>query len=96
MDQTTENLKEHPLRSEEGAAWTFICDKKERFQLWAQALEVRYWLDYGERQEYDVEWHNELGSNGSQKSNLLEFINSQSRMISCFSQSAYTGISARS
>ena len=40
-----------------GVAVTFEC-RDGRFQLWLEALKIRYWVDFGNKEEYNVKWKN--------------------------------------
>ena len=47
--------EEVPSFLKEGVAVTFEC-RDGRFQLWLQALRIRYWVDFGNKEEYNVKW----------------------------------------
>ena len=52
-----------PKPSKEGAAYTFVVDRS-KFNLWVKALKLRYWMDFGSRDEFNVKWDCEKNKSG--------------------------------
>ena len=47
----------------EGASYTFVVDRS-KFNLWVKALKLRYWMDFGSRDEFNIKWNCEKNKSG--------------------------------
>lgn len=56
--------------SDRGVAYLFVVPNSSRFNQWLAALKIRYWIDFGNKSDYDVEWFRKTDSDG----NLVELI----------------------
>ena len=59
-----------PKPSKEGACFSFVVDRPI-FKLWIKALKVRYWIDFGSREEFNVKWDCATNSNGTINQRLI-------------------------
>ena len=66
--------EEVPSFSKEGVAVTFEC-RDGRFQLWLQALRIRYWVDCGYKEEYNVKWKSTRNGKSSKNQITQQLIN---------------------
>ena len=44
-----------PKPSKERACYTFVVDQPT-FKLWVKVMKVRYWIDFGSCEEFNVKW----------------------------------------
>ena len=59
-----------PKPSKEGACYTFVVDRPT-FKLWVKAMKVRYWIDFGSREEFNVKWDCTTNNNGTINQRLI-------------------------
>ena len=59
-----------PKRSKEGAAYTSVVDRS-KFKLWVKALKLRYWIDFGACDEFNIKWDCEKNKSGVMLKHLV-------------------------
>ena len=59
-----------PKSSKDGVAYTFVVDRPT-FNLWVKAIKLRYWIDLGVREEFNVKWDSDTNDNGTVTKRLV-------------------------
>ena len=59
-----------PKSSKDGVAYTFAVDRPT-FNLWVKAIKLRYWIDLGVREEFNVKWDSDTNNNGTVTKRLV-------------------------
>lgn len=71
IDHTTEE-QEFIEASAKGAVYLFTIPNQSRLDWWLKALKIRYWVDFGNQDEYRVDWTRKTGPEDSKE--IVEFI----------------------
>ena len=50
--------------SKEAACYIFAVDRPT-FKLWVKVMKIRYWIDFGSREEFNVKWDCATNNNGT-------------------------------
>lgn len=67
-DVSTDDLNIEHLESieasDQGAAFLVVVEDENRFKQWLVALKLRYWVDFGNQEDYNVDWLKKTGPGG--------------------------------
>jgi hypothetical protein len=62
--QEVEQEVEHVEMSKRGSAYIIKIKYVKRLEIWINSLKIRYWIDLGNQEQYNVEWTRKLNSEG--------------------------------
>ena len=60
----SENINIHEHFQCEGQVYTVQVADLKRLESWILALKLRYWIDFGNRSQYNVDWSRKLDDKG--------------------------------